>query len=416
MMLPKSVAVVLLSKDEPSIAKSLDLLRPQCEQLKARCVIIDASEGRLDFIRVANPWVTWIDYEKPFWRKSSIPHQRNVGARLAGTEIIAFCDAGGEPARDWLEKITTPLLDGTYQYVCGPIVPRGPGSFDTFNPSSTGTVTINAPTANVAFTLAAFNQVGGFDERYNYGSDNDLLLRFRNEGIECFVINEAVMEMPWGDIGLNLRRAWRWGRGAGRIVRYHRAQRWTWLRAHPAPLFWSVMIVVMLATLTALFLKQSPWVLLPLVCLILFWITKNRKTSRLDRVAIDHVIQTLGFDYELVASAIPRGPRIGLAGDGASDVKALQGACRDVGNPATVISLRNIVRLVWLRCRGLRLLVLVDQPQSRVRYASVVGRILRIAVHSEPLSDFDTHPSGTSAADLHQWAQKINGIALQLGA
>ena len=415
-MFPTSIAVVLLSKDEPSIAVSLDLLRPQCERLNARCFVIDASEGRMDSIRVANPWVTWIDYVKPFWRKSSIPHQRNVGVQLAGADIIAFCDAGGEPAHDWLENLTAPLLEGTYQYVCGPIVPSMPGSFETFNPSPTGTVTINAPTANVAFTRAAFNQVGGFDERYNYGSDNDLLLRLRNEGIECFVIREAAMDMPWGDIGLNLRRAWRWGRGAGRIVRYHPAQRWTWLRVHPATLFWSVMIVVMVATMAALFSVQSPWVLLPGMFLTLFWITKNRKTPRLDRVAIDHVIQALAFDFELASSLVPRGPRIALVGDTASDVAALQEACCEVGNPTTVISLRNIVRLVWLRCRGLRLLVLMGQPTSRVRYVSVVCACLRIAVHSEPLPDFLAHPSGVNATESLQWARKINGIALQMHA
>ena len=47
-MLPTSIAVVLLSKDEPSIDESLRLLKPQCEAVGATCFVVDASEKRLD--------------------------------------------------------------------------------------------------------------------------------------------------------------------------------------------------------------------------------------------------------------------------------------------------------------------------------------------------------------------------------
>ncbi|CAB4860717.1 unannotated protein [freshwater metagenome] len=411
-----SVAVVLLSKDEPSLAESLDLLRPQCESMAARCLVIDASEGRLDHIRVANPWVAWVDYVKPFWRKSSIPHQRNIGVRQADTDIVAFCDAGGRPAGDWLRNITAPLVAGTYQYVSGPIVPSEAGSFETFNPSPTGTITINAPTANVAFTREVFNQVGGFDERYNYGSDNDLLLRFRNQGIDCFVIHEAVMEMPWGNIGLNLRRAWRWGRGSGTIVRYHRDQRWTWLKTHPAALFWNVMILVMLGTMVTLLSRRTPFVVLPWVSLTGFWLLKNRNTPRLDRVAIDHLIQTLAFDFELASAVIPRGARIAIVCAESTCSETLMNACREVGNPAVSVNPRNVFRLAWLRCRGLRLVVLVGPPMSSSRWVMLVGALLRMAVHEVPQPQLDASATGAGEADALRWARELNVTAMRMRA
>src|ERR1700733_14812066 len=105
----RQISVVVLSKDELDLEYTLELLQPQCESLDAECIVVDASEHRLESIHQAHPWVTWINYSGPVWRSSTIPHQRNVGCRAASGDIIAFCDAGGEPDVDWLRTITAPL-------------------------------------------------------------------------------------------------------------------------------------------------------------------------------------------------------------------------------------------------------------------------------------------------------------------
>ena len=45
-----TISVVLVVKDEESIAQSLTELRPQLEQFGAPCIVVDASQGRLQHI------------------------------------------------------------------------------------------------------------------------------------------------------------------------------------------------------------------------------------------------------------------------------------------------------------------------------------------------------------------------------
>ncbi|NBV25940.1 MAG: glycosyltransferase [Actinobacteria bacterium] len=371
-----SVAVVLLSKDEPNIAESLVLLQPQCEALGAKCIVIDASEKRLDDIRIANPWVEWIDYEKPFWRASSIPHQRNVGVRIANTNIVAFCDAGGLPTPNWLESCVEALTSGGYQYICGPIEPKGVSPFGSFNDSPTGTIPDSAPTANVAFTRATFDRINGFDERFNYGSDIDFQQRSTAAGTPCIVVNDARMVMPWGESAISTRRSWRWGRGAGRNFRFRSGARIAYLRRHPMLLGWCVLTGYSLATLIASLVFATFWPLLPWAAMALLWILKNRSTARLDLVARDHSVQAIAFMYELMTSLLPRGARVGIVGYESESAQTLLTELDQVGNPATHIKHPNWLVLVFMRLRGLRLVVV--QPSSSLT-GQRTGRTIRRA-------------------------------------
>ncbi|CAB4778957.1 unannotated protein [freshwater metagenome] len=380
-----SVAVVLLSKDEPNIAESLALLRPQCEALGAKCIVIDASEKRLDDIRIANPWVEWIDYEKPFWRASSIPHQRNVGVRIAQTDVIAFCDAGGLPTPNWLKACVEALTSGGYQYICGPIEPKGVSPFGSFNDSPTGTIPDSAPTANVAFTRATFDKISGFDERFNYGSDIDFQQRSTTAGTPCIVVNDARMVMPWGESAISTRRSWRWGRGAGRNFRFRSGARIAYLRRHPMLLGWCVLTGYSLATVIASLVFATFWPLLPWAAMALLWILKNRSTARLDLVARDHSVQAIAFMYELLTSLLPRGARVGIVGYESESAQTLLTEFDQVGNPATHIKHPNWLILAFMRLRGLRLVVvqpsasLTDQRAGRtIRRAKRLGLLALI--------------------------------------
>ena len=170
---------------------TLELLRPQCESLGAECIVVDASEHRLESIHQAHPWVTWINYSGPFWRSSTIPHQRNVGCRAATGDIIAFCDAGGEPDADWLRTITAPLLNGTRTLVCGPVYSKRVGVYSVINDAERRRACPVSPFGNLAFLKSVFNQVDGFDERLFYGSDVDFSWRCANSGHPCYQVRGA---------------------------------------------------------------------------------------------------------------------------------------------------------------------------------------------------------------------------------
>lgn len=238
----RPVSVVILSKDEPELDETITLLEPQCRELDAECIVVDASEGRLDWIRVKHPWVSWIDYQKPFGLASSIPQQRNVGVRAANGRIIAFCDSGGEPEKTWLKELVTPILQGEEDVTCGPVRSTRPGVYKVINDLPDGTVVERVLTANLAFTREAFDTVSGFDERYAYGSDMDFAWRLTGAGLNPVSIKNAVMGMDWGAWSLQKKRSWRYGRARGRLLRFHPDRRRRILLGGPEVVVYPVML------------------------------------------------------------------------------------------------------------------------------------------------------------------------------
>jgi glycosyltransferase involved in cell wall biosynthesis len=282
--------VVVLSKDELELAGTLDMLRPQCESLGAQCVVVDASEHRLEAIHEAHPWVTWIDYSGPFWRSSTIPHQRNVGCRAAKGDIIAFCDAGGEPVADWLATITAPLLNGTRTYVCGPVHSKRVGVYSVINDAADGEVVPSAPSGNIAFLKTMFTQVNGFDERLFYGSDVEFTWRCASAGHPCYQVRDAVMNMDFGSSSLSMRRSWRYGRAFFRMWQLHPERR-LWTAKHsPERVFYPVWILLGPLSFLAATSRKLRWAPLAWVGIIGLLLVRNRKAPSTFRVVADHVV------------------------------------------------------------------------------------------------------------------------------
>ena len=74
----QKIAVMLIVKDEPAIEITLSILQSQCVDIGAECVVVDASQGRLDDIKQRNPWVKWIDYEPVSYTHPTLPTKRIV--------------------------------------------------------------------------------------------------------------------------------------------------------------------------------------------------------------------------------------------------------------------------------------------------------------------------------------------------
>jgi GT2 family glycosyltransferase len=101
--------------------------------------------------------------------RRSAAHARNVGARAAGGELLAFCDADDLVHPGWLQALVDAL--GSYDAVTGQVVdvfpdertaswhpPATPGELPRF---------LGRPyllSGNLAVRRAAFDAVGGFDE------------------------------------------------------------------------------------------------------------------------------------------------------------------------------------------------------------------------------------------------------------
>jgi beta-1,4-mannosyltransferase len=284
------ISVVVLSKDEPDLARSLELLLPQCNALGAECIVVDASDGRLESVHQDHLWTKWIDYSPPFWRSSTIPHQRNVGCRAATGHIIAFCDSGGEPDASWLATLTAPLLSKTFTLVCGPIYAKRPGVYSVINDVADGETLFMAPTANMAFLKTVFDQVGEFDERLYYGSDSDFVWRSADAGHACYQVRNASMLMDFGPATLTLRRSWRYGRGWARLFGVHPQRRLWMLKKSPERAIYPIWILLGPLALVAACSRKLRWVLFAWIGMLSLPLVRNRKTPSPRAVVADHIV------------------------------------------------------------------------------------------------------------------------------
>ena len=206
---------MIISKDEPSLDETLADVTHQLRSLDepGEIVVIDASSGRLDDIKKRHEaTVRWVDFQQPTGVRVSIPHQRNAGVREAAGDTIVFTDAGCRPRPGWLERLVAPLradesvtagvsedLDGKIQYG---LVTEHAGEVTYLRES---------PTLNFAFRRVAFDEVGGFDETFQYGSDVDFSWRLNDAGHRIRCVPDAIIQHDYGTPRRQRRRSYVYG-------------------------------------------------------------------------------------------------------------------------------------------------------------------------------------------------------------
>ena len=164
----------------------------------------------------------------PVGVRISIPHQRNAGVAAARGDLIVFIDAGCLPAADWLNRLVAAIDEHGEHVAAGvAVAPLETHSHYQLEVERvrTSTYLAEAPTLNLAFTRAAFDAVGGFDERFEYGSDTDFSWRLVDHGFRIRSVPEAVVEHDWGTARRQFRRAFLYGRARARLYQKHATRR-----------------------------------------------------------------------------------------------------------------------------------------------------------------------------------------------
>lgn len=256
-------SVVIIVKNEPTIANTLRILQSQCEQSGAECLVVDASEGRLDEIAKQFPWTRWVHFKQPEGRSITLAHQRNVGVREASGPVIVFCDAGCEPEDGWLASMLARVRDEPNAIFCGPVLSAHDSSIPTMENLPDAARVPFACTANMAFQRRIAEEIGGFDERLDYGEDIDFGWRAeRGLGVPVLAFSRARVWADWGDLRRQLRRAYRYGKATPRLLVMHPERTGFYLRrcpdivCYPA---WCVGFVVSLALAGVWFWLPLAW-------------------------------------------------------------------------------------------------------------------------------------------------------------
>ena len=289
------ISIVIISKDEPSIDDTLTDVARQANELwePSEIVVADASDGRLDHIRLRHETeVRWIDFKQPPGVGVSIPHQRNAGVRAARGEIVVFTDAGCRPEDGWLEGLVAPLL-ADEQITVG-LTLATPGSSGLYDRGARQALESpylkECSTINLAFGREAFNAVGGFDERFAYGSDVDFSWRLVDAGYRIRSVPDAVLRHDWGGWRRQLRRSYAYGRARVRLYQKHRRRLRNVLRDDPLLIVYPVFLAGL--PLTVFF------PLYPALLLVPAW--RNRSNGAF-RVLVDHLVYGIGVIAELVS-------------------------------------------------------------------------------------------------------------------
>jgi len=121
---------------------------------------------------------------------------RNVGAALAGGEILAFIDSDCSASREWLNELLPAFgnpqmaaVGGQVDGMCNQsIVDRYESTMSSLSlgsrerTGSSGSDTFYLPSCNLLVRRSAFRSAGGFKDEMHVGEDVDLTWRLRDSG------------------------------------------------------------------------------------------------------------------------------------------------------------------------------------------------------------------------------------------
>jgi len=124
--------------------------------------------------------------------KVGISYARNIGIKEAKGEIIAFIDDDAIPEVDWLEKLVECFTYTNADCIFGKVIPK-----DLNLPKIILVLTELYDTmvgCNMAFRKEALIKVGLFNEKIDYGGDeNELIVRMFKQGYKISICPNAIV-------------------------------------------------------------------------------------------------------------------------------------------------------------------------------------------------------------------------------
>jgi cellulose synthase/poly-beta-1,6-N-acetylglucosamine synthase-like glycosyltransferase len=217
------VSVLIISKEDRGLLDTLQSVAQLGTKMQYEVVVVDASQGSLDDIWHDFPWVRWIPFTPLPRKQISIPEQRNAAVKASRGEIVVFIDASCIPGDAWLDTLVGPIVHTGESVVTGRTVSRGGSTIHDIGGRKLDEAkyVLECGTGNLAFRREVFLDVGGFDCRFDYGSDVDFAWRVVDAGYKIRYVPEARVAHDWGNATTNVRRAFLYGAARVRLYRKH---------------------------------------------------------------------------------------------------------------------------------------------------------------------------------------------------
>jgi glycosyltransferase involved in cell wall biosynthesis len=225
----KTALVVSVRNEAATIRQTLEALDAQTRP-PDEIVIVDggSTDGTLDALE---EWARDLPARTVLSSPgASIGGARNLAIGKSHAEIVAVTDAGCLPERDWLERITAPLVANSADFAKG--FYRG----DPRNRFERLTDCLNLPDSrevdpggfmpssrSVAFTRGIWERVGGYPEWLEVGEDMYFDFRIAEAGARSVFVPDAVV--LWRlrpDLRAFMRQYFNYARGDGLAGMYPR--------------------------------------------------------------------------------------------------------------------------------------------------------------------------------------------------
>jgi GT2 family glycosyltransferase len=283
--MPPPLSVIVCSHNGArTIARTLDSLAHQTLDDLEVIVIDDGSTD--DTARIAGAHGAAVHTLFP---NVGLAAARNAGIRAAGASLIAFTDDDCEVDADWARAVVTAFADPDVDGVSGPVIPQSESAFvrgflQANNPIQPLPATLleqrgaayrlllyirsqvrPAPMtpnlysvvgANMAFRASALMDVGGFDEAFRFGSEEEDLCRRLHERPAGAVLHYAAdaQVVHWFDSRIRdgLRRSRSYGRGNARTMLKQKRRR---------PILFPVPLAAAAAIATGLLTRRGGFIL-----------------------------------------------------------------------------------------------------------------------------------------------------------
>ena len=285
------ISIIIIVKNDRNIQYTLSKLVEIKSPKKREIIVIDSSADNLSDLKSLFKNVKWITYASKISKKITIPEQRNLGLKEAKGNIIVFIDANCVPEKDWLINLTKPIYEDNETIVCGKTNSANANTIhDQFYKSVFNKKYLEeCPTINLAFKKILLNNIGLFDELFEYGSDVDFTWRAVDAGFRIRYQNSAVISHNWGNSKEEIMRSYRYGSARARLYKKH-------IKRLPQLIAKDNHIIVYVLYILGLPLTFFyPWY--PFILLLLF--VKNIRNSPL-YVLLDHLVYAAGFLTHLI--------------------------------------------------------------------------------------------------------------------
>lgn len=146
-----------------------------------------------------------------------------MGLKTAKGDIIVFTDSDCVPNNRWLIELVKLIQKGSEQIIAGRVIivdKNSPHEIEAAKNLQKKYIG-ECPTMNVAYSRNIFNELGGFDEDFEYGSDVDLSWRAIKNGYKIRFNKNALIYHDLGDIKNNFRRMYVYGKARFRLYKKH---------------------------------------------------------------------------------------------------------------------------------------------------------------------------------------------------